>query len=450
MKFLIATAWGILIGCLGYIPEQGEFYTIFSLYTILFGLYITTYRVYRSHHDVLFFVFIAIVARCILVFSFPNLSDDIYRFLWDGHLINDGVSPFLYTPTDWLAQLPDEDNIYHLIYPHLNSRDYYSIYPPICQGVFAFCTKISPGSIYWSSVLMKIFILISEVVTIYFLLKLVQLMRIPQSRVLLYALNPLVIIEFTGNLHFEAIMIMFLVMAFWFYMRQRSKMFSISMALAIGVKLLPLMFLPFFIRRFRPKKLLVGFALLSTCLLLLFLPFVNSTLVEHFSTSLNLYFQKFEFNGSIYYLLRYLGYQLKGYNTIQTLGPFLSMLTVAIILSIAFFEKPKKMQHLYKVLLYGFTTYLFLGTTIHPWYLGIPIVLSVLTRFRYPIFWSFLIIGTYINYSYDPYHENLWVVIIEYTTVYAVLITEVFKVPLVRMIFRALVDSYRSVFGRQI
>lgn len=433
LKYIFATAWVVLVSALGYWPEQHEFFKIIGLYIPLFILYLTTYRLFRSHHDVLFFIFIAIGARAMLLFAFPNLSDDIFRFVWDGHLINDGINPFLHTPSEFLHTLDSEHTIYHLLYPQLNSPDYYSIYPPICQGIFALCAKVFPNSIYWSAVLMKLIFLIAETATIYFLLKLVQLMHIPHGRVLLYALNPLIIIEFAGNLHFEALMILFLVMAFWFYMRQRSKMFSISIALSIGVKLLPLMFIPFFVRRFRRQKLVWGATIIAVIMLLMFLPFASKDMLSHLLESLNLYFQTFEFNASLYYVARWLGYQLVGYNMIDIVGPLLSLIAMIIILCLAYFERPKKMQHLYRVLLLAFTTYLFFTTTIHPWYLGIPIMVSVLTHYRYPIFWSALIILTYINYSYIPYHENMWVVAFEYLIISGIILTEVFRIPIVKM-----------------
>ncbi|MCB0688066.1 MAG: polyprenol phosphomannose-dependent alpha 1,6 mannosyltransferase MptB [Saprospiraceae bacterium] len=443
MKYLISLLLIALVAGLGYLPQQSDFYLIFFLYAPLFGLYLITYRMYTSHHDVLYFIFLSLVLRALLLFAFPNLSDDIYRFLWDGFLVDEGVNPYLHTPTEWLQSLDQQETIYHLLYPHLNSPDYYSIYPPVCQGIFAVCAKMGFGSIYWSSVIMKVIFLIAETTTIYFLLKLVQLLHIPQHRVLLYALNPLIILEFSGNLHFEAIMIMFLTMAFWFYIRQRSKMFSLSMGMAIGTKLLPLMFLPFFLRRFRKSKLLVGLMLLASLLLLLFVPFLSRELVLHLGTSINLYFQKFEFNSSIYYLIRWIGFRIRGYNVIQTAGPLLSIITFLFIIYLAAMEKPKKMQHVFRVLLLSFSVYLFLSTTIHPWYLGIPVLLSVLTHYRYPIFWSALIIGTYINYSYEPYHENLWVVLIEYSIVYFILFLEVFRINILRWLFGKVMDVFK-------
>ncbi len=445
LKYLLSATWIILVYCLGYIPAQNDFLEIFLFYTPLFGLYLITYRLAKSHHDVLFFVFLAIVLRVLLILAFPNLSDDIYRFVWDGQLLNNGVNPYLYTPTEYFENHHTEESIFGLLYPNLNSPDYYSIYPPVCQVVFGVSVKIFPDSIFGAAVVMKIIILIAEIFTIYFLLKLVQLMRIPKQRVLLYALNPLVIIEFSGNLHMEALMILFLVMAFWFYMRQRSKLFSLSMAAAIGVKLLPLMFLPFFIRRFRRRKLIIGGLIIFLAIGTMFYPFYDNVLLDHLQSSLGLYFQKFEFNASIYYALRWLGYKIVGYNLIALIGPLLSLVTLTVIVILALFERPKKMQHVFRYLLLAFTTYLLLATTVHPWYLGIPIVLTLLTHYRYPIFWSALIMGTYINYAYVPYHENMWVVAIEYLVIFAVLITEVFRVPFVKILINQGIVVYNAI-----
>ncbi len=69
--------------------------------------------------------------------------------------------------------------------------------------------------------------------------------------------------------------------------------------------------------------------------------------------------------------------------------------------------------------LFAITLYLICTTTMHPWYTALPIVLCVFTKWRFPIMWSGLIFLTYVNYSYEPYRENLWVVALEYLAVAA-------------------------------
>ena len=68
-----------------------------------------------------------------------------------------------------------------------------------------------------------------------------------------------------------------------------------------------------------------------------FLPFLNSALLEHFSATLALWFQKFEFNASLYYVVRWVGFQVKGYNIIATAGKILPLIAVVGLFALSFF-----------------------------------------------------------------------------------------------------------------
>ncbi|MEK7255452.1 MAG: hypothetical protein AAB316_11950, partial [Bacteroidota bacterium] len=74
--------------------------------------------------------------------------------------------------------------------------------------------------------------------------------------------------------------------------------------------------------------------------------------------------------------------------------------------------------------LFAFCIYLACTTTLHPWYLALPVLLCIFTRWRFPIVWSGMIFLTYVNYSYSPYRENLCVVALEYAVVAGWLIFE--------------------------
>ena len=160
---------------------------------------------------------------------------------------------------------------------------------------------------------------------------------------------------------------------------------------------------------------------------MLFLPLFSGTFLSNFGSSLNLYFQKFEFNASIYYLLRWIGFQLKGFNIIQIVGPILSLLVLVIIITKVLREQASSWNNLFEQCLFAICTYLFLAMTVHPWYVALPIICCLFTRFRFPILWSGLIFLTYINYSYAVYQENMWMVAIEYILVGIFVIYEVFK-----------------------
>jgi len=220
-------------------------------------------------------------------------------------------------------------------------------------------------------------------------------------------------------------MIFFLLLAIWLLVKQKHVFSAIAFALSIVSKLLPLMFLPFLIRRLGWKKVIVYFLILGLSLLICFSPLLNPTFITNFGNSLDLYFQKFEFNASVYYVLRWIGTQIWGYNLIQTIGPLLGLTVLSTICLRALREKNLDYKSLVTAFLFAISIYLFLATTIHPWYVAMPLVLCTFTHFRFPVIWSGMIMLTYINYSYSTYFENLWIVGLEYLVVMAFLIWEI-------------------------
>ena len=155
------------------------------------------------------------------------------------------------------------------------------------------------------------------------------------------------------------------------------------------------------------------------CLVIVgFLPLYNEAFFNGFGSSIDLYFRKFEFNASFYYLFRWAGFQWVGYNLIQTIGPRLGFLALATIGLWGLFDRKSDWKSFFQRALFGISLYLFLATTVHPWYTVLPIICCVFTNYRYPIVWSALATMTYINYSYPVYTENLWMVALEYSIVW--------------------------------
>ena len=116
----------------------------------------------------------------------------------------------------------------------------------------------------------------------------------------------------------------------------------------------------------------------------------------------------------LYYLVRWLGYQISGYNLIQVIGPVLGITVFGLIFQKA--RKIQKSEDLAYFCLFAITIYLLCATTIHPWYATLPLFLSIFVQnAKWAVAWTYFIFFTYINYSYSPYHENLWVVGMEYS-----------------------------------
>ena len=409
---------------LGYFTGQSDFPAIASFYAAFFLLYWWIYQQVQDKREIKIFLVWAILLRLILVFSLPNLSDDVYRFIWDGRLLINGHNPFEHLPVYYIENDLGIPGINQALFEKLNSPEYFTIYPPVAQATFAIACWLFSGSILGSTIVMKLFLLAFEIGSIRLIVKILNIFDLPEKNVLLYAMNPLIIIEIVGNLHFEGGMIFFLLLAFYWLVRHRYHASAIAMAFSIASKLLPLIFLPFLIRRIGWRNATFYFLVLGGTLLVLFAPILSATFFENFGSSLDLYFRKFEFNASIYYVARWIGYQRVGYNQIASIGPALAMCTFLGVMLMALLEKKLDWLSLIEKMLFAICLYLLFTTTVHPWYTSLPLVLCVFTRFRFSVLWTALIPLTYINYSYNPYHENLWIVTLEYGLVIGLFIWE--------------------------
>ena len=420
--------WGVLfvlpLIALGYNTHQHEFVKILGYFAFSFCAYFILLRRNWGLDSIGTFVSIAIIARLALLFAFPALSDDIYRFIWDGHIWLAGENPFDHLPGYWLTA-GDLPGLNQALYDQLNSPEYYTIYPPVCQLIFTAGVFFSPDAWWGAALIMKLFLVGFEIRTIFLLLDLLGRLQLPRRHALLYALNPLVIIEISGNLHFEGAMVFFLLLGIRWIMMKREALGAVAIALSIASKLLPLMLLPLLIGWLGWKRAIKIFAIVGVILILLFLPLFSPAFINNFGESLELYFQKFEFNASIYYLVKFIGQAIVGYNPIEYIGPALALVTVLLILGLAI-KLPKKDTQLF--LQYSATViciHLLLSTTIHPWYLILPMALFAFTSLRFVYLWSFLICLTYMNYSFEPYQEQSWWVVIEYLLILGMLIWEI-------------------------
>ncbi len=355
----------------------------------------------------------------------PALSDDVYRFHWDGLLVANGATPFQFRPAEIIADgartaIPDEAARAWLLpelqqlYRRLNSPQYYSVYPPVCQYVFGAAAWAFPTSDTGFALGLRGIILAAEIAAAWLLLALLPALGFPPERALGYLLHPLVIVELTGNLHFEGLVFSFVLLAFWLLIHGRWRVSALALGLGVATKLLPLLALPLLVRRLGWRRF-GGYAGLSTgAVVLLFIPFLSADLVANFSRSLNLYFRSFEFNASVYYVVRFLGIRLTSYNEIAIIGPALALVSGLVGLGLAWWERLPRLASLPQTLLLVLTGYFLLATTVHPWYLTLLVGLSVFSRFRYPLVWGGVAVLSYAAYRSSTYTENLWLVALEY------------------------------------
>jgi alpha-1,6-mannosyltransferase len=401
----------------GYGTVRSDFGQLLILFGCLSGLYFLALR--KRFFNVPFPLVIAsaMLLRTSLMLMTPNLSDDYFRFIWDGLLFAHGYNPYLFLPSQFFHGLHTITGITSSLYAGLNSPDYFTVYPPVCEFIFGLSAKLAGGNILGNIIIIRLIILMAEFAVIFLLYRLASKLSISPNLVAIYAFNPLVIIELTGNLHLEAIMLLFLVLSVYLLVQKKQLLAATSFGLAVGVKLLPLIFLPLLIKRLGWVKSITFYTIVGATLIVLFLPFLSVDLITNFFSSLRLYFQTFEFNASLYFLLRWLGYQITGYNVIATLGVILAIAVSLTIIFIAIKERAVTWLSLFQGMLMCLTAYFLLATTVHPWYITSLVLISLFTSYRYPVMWSAVIILSYAAYRTVPYSQNLWLVTIEYVIV---------------------------------
>src|SRR4030095_1880206 len=169
--------------------------------------------------------------RLSIIFSPPYLSDDIYRYVWDGRVQSARKNPYRYIPADKsLADLRDEK-----IYPNINRRDYaHTIYPPIAEGAFLLITRFSE-SVTWMKAVMVGF----EAIAVWALVQLLTSFGFARQRVLIYAWHPLSVWEFAGSGHVDALAITFIALALLVRRKQGETLTGFLLACATCVKLFP-------------------------------------------------------------------------------------------------------------------------------------------------------------------------------------------------------------------
>ncbi len=412
------------------------------------GLFFLFYKLLQSvKHDFKLLVFLSILFRILFLFSIPNLSQDFYRFIWDGRMILAGFNPYLTTVDFFINN--NQFPVHQALELHAGmgplSAGHYTNYPPINQLCFVIAGLFAGKSILGSVVIMRAIIILADIGILYFGKKLLSSLKLPVHHIFWYLLNPFIIIELTGNLHFEAVMIFFLIWAMYLLQKGKWIAAAILFALSVSVKLIPLIFLPvffqYFIQKEHPFKTsraelntlfsrllrLSGFYFITIAVIvLLFLPFLSAKFIDNYTETVGLWFRNFEFNASIYYLARAYGYTFRGYNEIAVIGKIIPIVVLSVTLLITFFRKNKTPIQFMSAMLFVLTFYYFTATTVHPWYIAMLLILSIFTRYKFPLVWSFMIIISYLAYANSNNTENLWIIGFEYLIVYGVFIWEVF------------------------
>ena len=141
----------------------------------------------------------AVLFRILLLFTIPTLSDDVYRYLWDGYVATEGVSPYAFAID--APELDDSDSPQRDL---ANNRSMASPYLPTAQWVFfgtAFLFPLQP-------IFLQLVMVVFDSLSAWIIAKLLALAVLPAHHLLLYLWNPLVVVEVAHGAHVDVWMVL--------------------------------------------------------------------------------------------------------------------------------------------------------------------------------------------------------------------------------------------------
>ena len=365
-------------------------------------------------------IVIGAVARIVTAFLMPTLSDDIYRFIWDGQLTHTCNNPLLSTPDIYLQQISKNNSHYSYfkqLHGLINHPQYYTCYPPFMQLFFWISSVVGGFNITANIIIIKLLIALVDIGCIAVIAKLLPYFKLPISLVIIYAFNPSVIIEGSGNAHFEVVQVALVCLSIYLVLTQKFIACAVVFGLAIITKLIPILLLPLWVRYLGFKKGVIFCLITSIVVLLSFLPFINAAFLQGFSKSIGLYFQSFEFNASLYYIARKIEFIQKGFNYISVIGPMLMVRFLSVYAIIFFVWHKINFEQLVTLVMIVLTLFYTLSTTVHPWYIINILPFALLANRLYVVVWVGMAFLSYHAYQTSLFSENVTFVIIEYLIV---------------------------------
>ena len=396
------------------------------IYTVLFGSYYFIVKNQKIKESWL--SYLAVLFRLLFLLAIPNLTQDFYRFVWDGRLILEGLNPYLHTPNELMESsiglFPQMNTLYEGM--GALSAKHYSNYPPVHQMPFIIAAFISKHSILGSIVVLRLILISADLGILVFGKKLLKKLNKPTRTMYWFILNPLVIIELTGNLHFEGLMLCFFIISLYFIHSKKWHIAAVVMALSIAVKLVPVLSLPLFLNKLGWKKSVLFYSVTAAVFIILFIPFFSFGLLENFSATIGLWFSNFEFNASVYYFLKGTLENINGVSVINSMGIIVACV-VTLQTSCLLLKKKKETSQIILMILWILSGYYFISTTVHPWYIISLLLLSVFTNYKFVLVWSYTLILSYIAYNEYSVEECNSILIIEYTPVILMLGWELYS-----------------------
>ena len=354
----------------------------------------------RGRAPVLIILLAALAFRATLWPLPPSLSNDLYRYAWEGRLQVEGYNPYAHAPSS-----PEVAHLRPPEYPVLPGRDVPAAYGPAAELVFRVAAAFGGLPAF------KLASVLFDLISLALLLLLLRGRGDPPARARVYAWCPVVLVYFAGQGHNDSLMVALILLGLWLLSLGKNMAASAALAAATMAKWTAGLLLPLIVRRhgWRTLPVAVGTAFLIAA------PFIDPG--ANLLAGLGAYAQKWRNNASLFEVFSW----LTGEDSVA-LG-----IGAGVVAGLALFLAWRKTEPLRAGFLL-MAAVLLLAPSVFPWYL--TWLIPFLAFFPHPalLLWSATVMLSYhvvIGYSangvweYDP-----WLTALQYAPVYGLLIGE--------------------------
>ncbi len=351
-------------------------------------------------------ILLAVIFRISLVPAAPNvLSKDMYRYIWDGRVQQNGINPYRYPPGAEELKNLREDRIF----PNINRKDYPTLYPAGAQVFFRIFHALVGDSVTGFKAIMVVF----DIFTVLVLLALLHHHGLNWARIIIYAWNPLVIFEIAYSGHLEGLTVFLMAAALYLCAIHKKTSGVVMLGLSAAVKMYPALLLAAFLNRGgRVKGLLTFFV----TILLLYLPFIGAG--NKISGFLPVYLNNpYEsFNLGLKYFLMHL---VPGLDYYLVSLVFITVLAMAGL--VVFFKNKSDFEALWHAYFLTGLLMILMPASLHPWYVILIIPFLAIYPSAAWLIFTCSVTLSYLKYSSPQGTMPTWILLVEYLPLFALL-----------------------------
>ena len=338
---------------------------LFLLFSILYLLIIKKEEsIFKDKKQVMTFI---IIVSFIFMMILPYLSSDIYYYIGDSWLCSKYHQNPYYTTVKDLQDNGINDEI-------LNNTGHWkyttSIYGPVWNAISIGLVSLSFGSVTAALFIFKIASLLIHICNCYIIGKLTK----GKKYILLYGLNPLILIELLSNVHNDIYLILFFLLSLYFLIKKKNIYLTVLfLVLSITIKYSTVLIIPFILLYYFRKESIfkrlcycsIAGVIIVLCTILLYMPFYRDI-----SIFTNMLVQDGKFTQSIMALLmvKMKDYQFV-FNVINHIKlPILAIMYLVMLVKMLLRKKLsfKYVMNSYNIIMLMFI--IFCLTTFQKWY----------------------------------------------------------------------------------